>query len=309
MRGEYQHFPHNCPPYLPIERQSIDNVLHERLAGQSVIVVVISPNIRQQLPAQLSPRLKAAFPPALRKRWTNSLVKEPGIDGIDEMRHGAFYSTKIILSSVESFCYDHGHRGEFMNTHEISELAWERMATAVEKVRDRLRRAVAVLEAARIPYAVVGGHAVAAWVAEVNEAAVRNTQDVDILLRRADLERTKEAMAKAGFIFRHVKSIDMFLDGPNAKARDAVHILFAEEKVRPESLFPAPDVDELKESYRHRVVSLEGLLRMKLTSFRDKDRTHIRDLIEVGLVDASWLQRLPAKLAERLQSLLDNPEG
>jgi hypothetical protein len=48
---------------------------------------------------------------------------------------------------------------------------------------------------------------------------------------------------------------------------------------------------------------------MKLTSFRDKDRTHIRDMMEVGLVDESWLTRLPALLAERLKGLLDNPEG
>ena len=48
---------------------------------------------------------------------------------------------------------------------------------------------------------------------------------------------------------------------------------------------------------------------MKLTSFRDKDRTHIRDMIEVGLVDESWLPRLPAPLSDRLKDLLDNPEG
>lgn len=47
---------------------------------------------------------------------------------------------------------------------------------------------------------------------------------------------------------------------------------------------------------------------MKLTSYRDKDRMHLRDLIEVGLVDTSWIARLPAALAARLQSLLDNPE-
>src|SRR6266481_9287903 len=90
------------------------------------------------------------------------------------------------------------------------EVSWERMIRAVEKVRERLRRAVAALEAARIRYAVAGGNAVAAWVSRVDEAAVRNTQDVDILLRRADLERAKAALAPAGFIFRHVKSIDMF---------------------------------------------------------------------------------------------------
>jgi hypothetical protein len=196
-----------------------------------------------------------------------------------------------------------------METHVISQLAWERMVTAVEKVRDRLRRAAESLEQAQIPYAVVGGNAVAAWVAEVDEAAVRNTQDVDILLRRADLDRAKEALGKAGFIYRHAASIDMFLDGPTAKARDAVHVVFAKEKVRQEYLLPAPDVDEMKITPTARVLSLEALLRMKLTSFRRKDQVHVSDLIDVGLVDASWVARLPAELAPRLQSLLDDPEG
>jgi hypothetical protein len=48
---------------------------------------------------------------------------------------------------------------------------------------------------------------------------------------------------------------------------------------------------------------------MKLTSFRDKDRTHLRDLIGVGLVDETWIARLLDELASRLQTLLDTPEG
>jgi hypothetical protein len=196
-----------------------------------------------------------------------------------------------------------------MNTHVVSALAWERMVTAVEKVRDRLRRATQALEQAQIPYAVVGGNAVAAWVSEVDEAAVRNTQDVDILLRRADLDRAKEALAAVGFIYRHSSGIDMFLDGPGAKARDAVHVVFAGEKVRKEYSTPAPDVGEFKTTPTCRVLNLDALLRMKLTSYRDKDRTHVRDLIGVGLIDASWVPRLPAELGARLQELLDHPEG
>jgi hypothetical protein len=196
-----------------------------------------------------------------------------------------------------------------MNSHVVSAQAWERMVTAVEKVRDRLRRACRVLEQAGIPYAVAGGNAVAAWVSEVDEAAVRNTQDVDILLRRADLERAKEALAATGFLYRHSSGIDMFLDGPNAKARDAVHIVFAGEKVRKEYALPAPDVTESKATPTCIVLNLDALVRMKLTSFRDKDRTHIRDFIEVGLVDRTWVGRLPPDLGSRLQELLDNPEG
>src|SRR5437762_7627828 len=118
----------------------------------------------------------------------------------------------------------------------VGDVSWQRMIRAVEKVRERLARAVAALEAAGVPYALAGGNAVAAWVSRVDEAAVRNTQDVDILLRRSDLPSAKAALAKAGFVYRHAKGLDMFLDGPDAKAHDSVHIIFAEEKVRPDSL-------------------------------------------------------------------------
>jgi len=191
----------------------------------------------------------------------------------------------------------------------IGDVSWERMIRAVEKVRERLRRAVAALEAAGVPYALAGGNAVAAWVSRVDEAAVRNTQDVDILLRRDDLALARAALAKAGFIYRHAKGIDMFLDGPTAKARDSVHIVFAAEKVKPDSLLPAPDVTDSEATETFRLVSLDALVRMKLTAFRDKDRTHLRDLIEVGLVDSAWLGRLPSELAIRLKNLLDTPEG
>ena len=191
----------------------------------------------------------------------------------------------------------------------IGEVSWERMIRAVEKVRDRLLRAAQALEGAGVPYAVIGGNAVAAWVARVDEAAVRNTQDVDIVLRRTDLEAAKAALATAGFIYRHSSGVDMFLDGPNAKARDAVHVVFAGEKVRPEYLLPVPDVTESEPTPAFRLLALEALVRMKLTSFRDKDRTHLRDLLEIGLIDANWRSRLPAGLAERLQQLLDTPEG
>jgi hypothetical protein len=48
---------------------------------------------------------------------------------------------------------------------------------------------------------------------------------------------------------------------------------------------------------------------MKLTSFRDKDKTHLRDMLEVGLLHQSWLKRFPPELAARLQRLIDTPES
>jgi hypothetical protein len=183
------------------------------------------------------------------------------------------------------------------------------MIRAVEKVRARLDRAVAALQAAGIPYAVAGGNAVAAWVSRVDEAAVRNTQDVDILLRREDLERTKAALTAAGFVFRHVKSVDMFLDGPTAKARDSIHVIFAREKVSADYLAESPDVTDADTAGPFHVVDLEPLVRMKLTSYRLKDRVHLLDMIGVGLIDETWPARFSGELASRLQTLLDNPDG
>lgn len=189
------------------------------------------------------------------------------------------------------------------------DVSWERMIRAVEKVRDRLLRATAALNKAGVPYAVAGGNAVAAWVSRVDEAAVRNTQAVDILLRRDDLRAATTALASAGFVYRHVKNLDIFLDGENASARDAVHIVFAGEKVRPENPAITPDVSESEQAESFRLVTLEALVRMKLISFRDKDRTHLRDLLEVGLIDAAWCDQLPSVLGARLRELVDNPEG
>ncbi len=183
------------------------------------------------------------------------------------------------------------------------------MIRAVEKVRARLDRAVAALERAGIPYAVAGGNAVAAWVSRVDEAAVRNTQDVDLLLRREDLERAKSALADAGFLYRHVKSVDMFLDGPGAKARDAIHIVYAGEKVSPDYLAPSPDVSDADTTGPFHVVDIEPLVRMKLTSYRLKDRVHLLDMIGVGLIDESWSSRFRGELRARLQELLDNPDS
>lgn len=191
----------------------------------------------------------------------------------------------------------------------LQDVSWERMIRAVEKVKERLARAARALDEAGILYAVAGGNAVAAWVSRVDEAAVRNTQDVDFLLRRCDLESAKSALVNAGFVYRHVSGIDLFLDGPKAKARDAVHIVFAGEKVRPEYTAAAPEVTEAERPGEFLILNLDALVRMKLTSFRLKDRVHLMDMLDVGLLDGTWCGRLPPELASRLQELIDNPNG
>jgi len=184
----------------------------------------------------------------------------------------------------------------------------DRMVRAVEAVKERLLRATKALELANVSYAVVGGHAIGLWVSRVDDAAVRNTRDVDLLVRREDLVKVIKAMEPAGFVYRHTGAMHLMLDGENGKARDAVHLIFANEKVRPDEPVANPDVGLSEKTGNFRVLSLEPLVQIKLTAYRDKDRMHLRDLLDVGLIDQSWVPRFPAELAARLQHLIDHPE-
>lgn len=183
----------------------------------------------------------------------------------------------------------------------------DRVVRAVELVRQRLLRATAALEGAGLPYAVAGGNAVALWVSRVDPGAVRNTSDVDLLVRRSDLDGIKGALAAAGFEYRHAAGLDMFLDGPDGRARDGIHLIFAGEIVRAGEALPNPEVTEAEAGGEFRVLQLRALVGVKLTAYRDKDRTHLRDLLEVGLIDGSWGQYYPAELAERLRALVETP--
>jgi hypothetical protein len=196
-----------------------------------------------------------------------------------------------------------------MNAPFLYEPTWERMIRAVEKVRERCNRAAAALENARIAYAVIGGNAVANWVSRVDEGAVRNTRDVDILIRRVDLTAAKAVMDAAGFDYAQVAGVEMFIERPNGKPSEGIYLVFAGEKVRADDIIPAPEMTESEMGTAFRVLSLESLVRMKFVSFRLKDQVHLQDMIRTGLIDQSWPERFIPLLAERLRQILANPDG
>jgi hypothetical protein len=185
----------------------------------------------------------------------------------------------------------------------------EALERAVENVRDRAKRAARALEEGGVPYAVVGGNAVASWIIRFGKGGARNTRDVDILIRREDFDAAKNALEARGFCHQHVFGVDVFLDGSDALPSESVHLVFANEKVRIDCPFPAPDVTEGEPVGDFRVLSLESLVRMKLTSYRRKDQVHLLDMLGVGLIDQAWCHRLPPELAARLQHLIDTPDG
>jgi hypothetical protein len=189
------------------------------------------------------------------------------------------------------------------------EALWERIGRAVEIVKERMRRVTSALNAADVPYAIIGGNAVQHWVSQVDESVVRNTRDVDIIINKSDLDAAIAALEPAGFIYRRAASVSMFLDGPDAKARDAVHVLFAGTKVREDYPEAVPDIDEYELMEHARTLPLLKLIKMKLTSFRDKDKVHVRDMISIGIIDETWVPRFSPVLQQRLQDLIDDPDG
>jgi hypothetical protein len=176
---------------------------------------------------------------------------------------------------------------------------------ALDDVTDRLQRITKALDEAGVLYAIVGGQAVALWVATKDPAAVRTTKDVDILVRKSDVPQVRSAAASAGLDYFEVLGTGMLLERSDPNPRKAVHLVWAGEKVRPEYSLPSPAVDDREVLELGKpVVSLLGLVRMKLLANRDQDRVHLRDLIEVGLITRELEKSLPSELAARLDPLL-----
>ena len=182
---------------------------------------------------------------------------------------------------------------------------WERYQMAMDKLSDRLHRITDALTKTGVPYALVGGQAVIYWVATKDPAAVRTTKDVDILISRADLPRAKSAALSVGMEYLAVVDVGMFLDPADPNPRHGVHLIWAGEKVKADDPLPNPPIEERQDLEPGKsVVTLAGLVRMKLMADREKDRVHLRDLIDVGLVDRSMLAGLPTELENRLDALL-----
>src|ERR1700686_5514547 len=166
---------------------------------------------------------------------------------------------------------------------------------AMDQLTDRLNRITGALTKMGVPYALVGGQAVIFWVSTKDPAAVRTTKDVDILINRADLPKAKSAALSVGLDYVEVVDVCMFLEPSDPNPRHGVRLIWAGERVKADDPLPSPTTDERQELEPGKfAVSLPGLVRMKLVANRDKDRVHLRDMIDIGLIDPSMLAGLPA---------------
>ncbi len=188
------------------------------------------------------------------------------------------------------------------------EAIWERIVAAVEAAHERLRRASRALERAQISYAVIGGNAVYAWVESHGGGGERNTPNVDLLASRVDTIRVTAILESVGFI-PVPSQPDLFLDRSDGSPRTRVRLLFAEEKVREAELLANPAVSSSEQVCGLQVLTLTALVQVKLTAFRTIDRVHLRDMLDVGLIDETWKARYLPELVEPLQLLIDTPDG
>ena len=158
----------------------------------------------------------------------------------------------------------------------------------VEQLFDLAGRVEAAFAAAGLEYRVIGGLAVYLYVEEAAPDAGRLTRDIDIAVRREDLEGIARAVEPFGMQHRHVAGVDMLVQTDAPSARRAVHMR------------PAPAIGPCRTLHGVRLVPLADLVRMKLTSFRSKDETHLKDLDEAGLITPD----VEAGLSETLRSRL-----
>ena len=130
------------------------------------------------------------------------------------------------------------------------------------------------------------------------------TRDVDLMVVRSDLERIKFAAATHGFRFRHAAGVDMLIYGDSESAKNAVHLIFSGEKVRPHYSAPAPTIEPERKQIHGKevmVIRVTDLVQMKLTSYRDKDRVHIRSMDAAGLLTPEVERLLTPELLPRLK--------
>jgi len=174
----------------------------------------------------------------------------------------------------------------------------------VEQLFGLLERLHSAFADAGIEYRVIGGMAVFFQVSARDPDAARLTRDVDIAVDRMDLDRIAKAAESFGFHYRHVAGIDMLVNAASPKAKSAVHLVFVREKVRPGDLSAIPGFSEPTKTIEGFLLApVPDLVRMKLTSFRVKDKTHIIDMDSVGLITPEIEAGLPEALRERLQQV------
>lgn len=155
------------------------------------------------------------------------------------------------------------------------------------------------LRRADVEYAVIGAHAVNAWIEP------RFTADFDITVQAdaAGLKRLADELAKEGYTA--VAQGDELASGPDFvrfSAQDdsiSLEVQVAKTEFQRQAIERAATPDEL------RVATVEDLIVMKLIANRPKDRADLAGLITVPGIDWSYVEHWASEwdVVERLRAI------
>lgn len=191
------------------------------------------------------------------------------------------------MTAFEKFLLDAASRREPVNT-----LFEERLFGLIEI----LHKITEALASAQIPHEVIGGLAVLIHVEEANPELSTLTRDVDLMVYRSDLERIKLAAEAHGF--RHVAGVDMLVYGGTEPVKNSVRLIF--------NGVAACSIDPERKQFHGKeipIIPVADLVRMKLTSYRDKDRVHVRGMDAAGLITQDVERGLTPELLARLKHI------
>jgi hypothetical protein len=163
------------------------------------------------------------------------------------------------------------------------------------------------LEEERIPYALIGGLALAA------HGFVRMTQDVDILMTREGLETFKQRLLGRGYVLAFSGAEKTFRD---TETQVRIEILITGDypgdgKPKPVA-FPDPAV-VFTERGGMRVIPMETLIELKLASGisapnRLRDLADVQDLITTLKLPMEFAEILDASVRETFLKLWNNAQ-
>lgn len=164
------------------------------------------------------------------------------------------------------------------------------------------------LEEEKIPYALVGGLALAA------HGFVRMTQDVDLLMTREGLETFKEKFLGRGYVLAFSGAQKTFRD---TTTQVQIEILITGDypgdgKPKPIA-FPDPSVT-FTERGGMRVIPMEKLIELKLASgmsapHRLRDLADVQDLIATLKLPRDFAENLDASVREKFRELWNSAQG
>lgn len=171
-----------------------------------------------------------------------------------------------------------------------------------------LRNLTRRLEEENIPYALVGGMALAA------HGFVRMTQDVDLLMTREGLETFKEKFEGRGYVLAFSGAQKTFRD---TETQVRIEILITGDypgdgKPKPVS-FPDPSI-VFTERGGMRVIPIETLIELKLASgmsasHRLRDLADVQDLISTLKLPIEFAERLDSSVREKFQELWQSAQA